>query len=114
MIAPVQATYQDDFEDQADNAGGDHRDRNRDPERAGRLRHARRDVRADHVERAVRQIQHVHDAEHQRQPGRDQEQHQSELQAVEQLLDEESGHPDAIMDGPDAVRRGCTRDAAGS
>ena len=44
---------------------------------------------ADHVERAVRQVDHVHDAEHERQPGREQEQHQAELQAVQRLLEDQ-------------------------
>ncbi len=41
---------------------------------------------ADHVERAMREVDQPHDAEDQRQPGRHQEQHHAELQAVEDLL----------------------------
>jgi hypothetical protein len=37
----------------------------------------------------VRQVDHVHHAEHQRQPGGEQKQHQAELQAVQRLLDEQ-------------------------
>jgi len=36
----------------------------------------------------VRQIDEIHDAEHQRQPGRQQEQQQAELQPVQRLFDE--------------------------
>jgi hypothetical protein len=34
----------------------------------------------------VRQVDHVHDAEDKRQPGRQQKQHQPELKAIQQLL----------------------------
>ena len=48
---------------------------------------------ADHVERAMGEVDQAHDAEDQRQPGRHQEQHDAELQAVEKLFDEEcDGH----------------------
>ena len=46
---------------------------------------------AHHVERAVGEIDHAHDAEDERQAGGQQEQHQPELEAVENLLDEK-GH----------------------
>ena len=35
----------------------------------------------------MRQVDHVHDAEHERQPGGEQEQHQPELQAVQRLFE---------------------------
>ena len=61
------------------------------------------EVRADHVQRAVREVDHVHDPEHERQPGGEQEQHQPELQAVQGLLEEQdSGH--ACQWGAEAVR----------
>jgi hypothetical protein len=49
-----------------------------------------REVGTDHVEAAVRQVDHAHDAEDQRQTAGDQEQQQSVLQRV-QALDEEGG-----------------------
>jgi hypothetical protein len=49
----------------------------------------------------VGQVDHVHDAEHERQPGGQQEQHQPELQAVERLLDEQQAAQRAVS----AVRR---------
>ena len=54
-----------------------------------RLEDVGADVGADHVERAVREVDQVHDAEHQRQPGRHQEQHDAELHAVQALLEDE-------------------------
>src|SRR5271166_3808557 len=48
-------------------------------------------VRTQHVKDAVREIDEIHHAEHQRKSGRDQEQEDAELQAVEDLHNEESG-----------------------
>ena len=42
----------------------------------------RREISADHVLHAMRQVDEVHHPEHQRQSSRDQEQQDSELQAV--------------------------------
>jgi hypothetical protein len=38
----------------------------------------------------VREVDEIHDPEHQCQPGRQQEQQQAELQSIQALLDEES------------------------
>ncbi len=46
------------------------------------------EIGAQHVERAMRQVDEVHDAEHQRQPGGQQKQQHAQLHAVEALLDE--------------------------
>src|SRR4029079_10878730 len=48
------------------------------------------EVRADHVEAAVREVDDAENAEDQRQPARDQEQQQPVLRGV-QALDEEDG-----------------------
>jgi hypothetical protein len=42
----------------------------------------RSEIRAHHVQRPVRQVHEVHDPEHERQPGRQQEEQHAELQAV--------------------------------
>ena len=66
----------------------------REESTANRYAHPRRKrighVRADHVEAAVREIDHAHDPEDQRQAARDQEQQQPVLDCV-QALDQESG-----------------------
>ena len=49
----------------------------------------RREIRPHHVERAVGEIDEIHDAEDERQPGGEQEQQQAELQAVQALFDQE-------------------------
>ena len=48
----------------------------------------RGEIGAEHVERAVRQVDEVHDAEDERQAGGQQKQQHAELHAVEALLDE--------------------------
>ena len=47
------------------------------------------EIGPDHVQRAVGEVDEVHDAEDERQPGRDQEQHDAELHPVQQLLEDE-------------------------
>ena len=63
--------------------------RNRQRERSGGLVEPGRQVGADHVERAVGEVDEVHDAEHQRQAGGQQEQHDPELEPVERLFGDE-------------------------
>ena len=93
VIALVERAEDDDLERDAD------RDRRRraaaSPSRNEPVaaKRRRRDIGADHVERAVRQVDHVHDAEDQRQPGRHQEQHDPELHPVQHLLDEHGSWP---------------------
>ena len=60
-----------------------------DDDRAGLRGSEGGGIGADHVERAMGEVDHAHDAEDQRQPGREQEQHHAELQAVEQLFENE-------------------------
>ena len=64
------------------------REHGADDEASGQGREGGGEIGADHVERAVRQVDQVHDAEDQRQPGRKQEQQQPELQTVQALFDE--------------------------
>ena len=55
--------------------------------------YSRRDeVSAHHVQRAVGQIDAVHDPENERQPGREQEEHEAELEPVEGLFEDQLGH----------------------
>src|SRR6185437_6845123 len=47
------------------------------------------EIGAHHIERAMREIDEVHDPKHQRQPRRQQEQQQPELQSIQDLFDNE-------------------------
>ena len=92
MIAPIQAAKQRQLKHEAEQRGaGDTREKPQ-PERIGGLRRGRDEVGANHVQRAVRQIDAVHDAKDERQPGGQQEQHEAELQAVKGLLQKQLRH----------------------
>jgi hypothetical protein len=103
VIAPVQR-------EQADPV--DHRAQHEHPakprqhgERKGAAGVPRRGgkVRAEHVQRAVRQVDEAHDAEHQRQAGGHQEQQHAELQAVERL-DQQQFRRHAAPASPSATK----------
>ncbi len=89
MVSPVEPPQHRHLQQHADRRRGERAAREADPERARRRGDGRDQVGAHHVERAVRQVDHVHDAEHQREAGGQQEQHQPELQAVERLLEKQ-------------------------
>ena len=75
-------------------------------ERAGALDEGRSDERAQHVKRAVGQIDEVHDAEDEREPGGQEEQQDAELQAVQGLRDQQPGqHGSANRQDPGARAR---------
>ena len=88
MIAAVEMPERDEFQRNAEQQRGTQRQHDADDEIAGPRHEGRGEIGAHHVERAVRQVDEVHDAEDERQPRRQQEQQQAELDAVEALLDE--------------------------
>jgi hypothetical protein len=92
VVALVELPEQRQFEHQAEHGGPGHPDAQPDPERIGRLRGGSDEVSAHHVQRTVGQVDAVHDAEDERQPGGEQEQHEAELQAVEGLFEDELKH----------------------
>ena len=89
MVAPIEPSQCDDFDRHADQQGRDQRKQHGGDEITGERDERRREIGADHVERAVRQIDEIHDPEHQRQSGREQEQQQPELQPVQELFDKQ-------------------------
>ena len=88
MGAAVERPDGDDFQRHAGGGGGEQREHGAEHKTAGDGREGRGEIGAQHVERAVRQVDQIHDAEDQRQPGGQQKQQHSELHAVETLLDE--------------------------
>jgi hypothetical protein len=97
VVALVEPAQHRDFEQHANRRGGE----NPPPSPSQNEPDGRCDggnqVGANHVQRTVGQVDHVHDAEHQRQPGGQQEQHQAELQAVEHLLkNQDARHGDCL------------------
>ena len=88
MIALIERAKHDDLDCDADDDGNGERGGKAEEERAGRGETRRGDIGADHVERAMREIDQIHDAEDQGQPGRHQEQHDAKLNPVQHLLDD--------------------------
>src|SRR2546422_11576188 len=79
---------------EAESADEQWREEQAEPELAGALHHRERDVRAEHVEGAVREVDHVHHPEDERQPGGEDEKQGAERDAVQRLLDRDFGtHP---------------------
>ena len=89
VITPIEPAQRHHLDRHADHERGDEGEQRPGEEAAGQRREGGGEIGADHVERAVRQVDEIHDPEHQRQPGRKQEQQQPELQAVQALFDEQ-------------------------
>ncbi len=67
VIATVERPDRDDLEQHADQKRGAEREHGAGDEAAGPGHEGRREIGADHVQRTVREVHHVHDAEDQRQ-----------------------------------------------
>ena len=91
VVARIQLPDDEIFHQHARGARGDEPGGSGEHERARLGRDERHRIGADHVERAMGEIDHAHDAEDQRQAGGQQEQHDAELHAVQRLFDQE-GH----------------------
>ena len=106
MIAAVEPAQRDDLDRHSDQQRGDERQHRAGDEAAGPGREGGGEIGAHHVERTVRQVHQVHDAEDQRQPGREQEQQQPELQAVQALFDEQQHGSDlSVTPSSGMIRR---------
>ena len=91
MRRTEQAAEHQPLQQRADGEAGDGGERHRRPEAAGPGGERDGEIGAEHVLHAMRQVHHVHDAEHQRQPRRDQEQQHAELQPVQRLDEQKAG-----------------------
>ena len=94
----VHAPEQSDLDGEPDRADGESRDEDRDVERGGAERQdggqRHREIRGEHVERAVREVHDARDAEDERQAGRDEEEHHRVREPGEELDEDECGrHP---------------------
>ena len=93
VVAVIELPEHHEFEQQPEGERGGEREHERRQKVAGEGVEGHREIGAQHVLDAVRQVDEVHHAEHQREAGRDQEQQDAELQPVEDLNDEKgSGH----------------------
>ena len=81
MIALIQVTGDDQFNRDAEDKGKDNGDQHREGKGAEQGVQGYAKIGAHHVERAVRQIDEIHDAEHQRQSGGEKKQKNAEVKA---------------------------------
>jgi hypothetical protein len=88
MIATIKPAHRDDFHRHSDQQCRPEREQRAEYKTARPGGEGCGEIRAQHVERPVRKIDEVHDAEHEGQPRGQQEQEQAELQPVQTLLDE--------------------------
>ncbi len=88
MIAAIKVPQRHEFQRDAEQQRRAKRQQDADDEIPGPRHEGRGEIGAHHVERAMRQIDEVHDAEHQRQTRRQQKQQQAELQSVQELFDD--------------------------
>src|SRR5207302_4504123 len=93
-VPPAQTTQEQRLEHKTEQREGQRRDEQREPERPGELDDGERDVRTEHVEGAVGEVDHVHHPEHQREAGGEDEKQGAERETVQRLLKYELGAHD--------------------
>ena len=91
VVAVIEMPEHRELEQQPEGERGRQREDQREQEVAGQSVEHYREVGAQHVLDAVREVDEVHHAEHQRETRRDQEQQDAELKPVENLDDKEAG-----------------------
>ena len=88
MVAAIEMPQRHEFQHDTEQQRGAERQHDADHEIPGPRHEGRGKIGAHHIERTVRQVNQVHDPEHQRQSGRQQKQQQPELQPVQELFDD--------------------------
>ena len=89
VVARVQVAHHAELHEDGRDAGARERARHAERERARHQGQGATEEGAQHVERRVREVHEVHDAEGQREPRRHQEQQHAELQPVDELRENE-------------------------
>src|SRR5713101_2571561 len=97
MVALIEMADEQPFNRGAEGKRKRNTEREREKNVAGEARQCQREIRAEHVERAVREVDDPHNAEDEREPARGKEDQQAVLQAV-QNLDENEIHDDLSPD----------------
>ena len=87
-MPPAQPAQQERLQGEAEDAEDEGSGEHREPERSADLHDRERDVRAQHVEGAVREVDHVHHPEDQGQTRREDEKQGAERKAVQRLLED--------------------------
>src|SRR5437773_1458001 len=97
-VAATEPPEQQRFDREAERSDEQRGEEQPQPELTGALHDGERDVRAEHVEAAVREVDHVHHPEDERQPGGEDEKQGAERDAVQRLLDHDFGtHPGRLV-----------------
>ena len=103
-VAPDQRPQDDDLQGGAEHGDDDERREQRQPEIPGRHHDDDADIGAEHEQFAMREIDHVHDAEDQRQAGSDQRQDHAGDDAIDRLNQNEI-EGDVVEKGAERVHR---------
>src|SRR4029077_8793674 len=98
VIAVVEVAENQKFQQQAEEERGGERQHQRKEEISHQSVESHGEIGAEHILHAMRQIDEIHHAEHERQAGCDQEQKNAELQAVEDLDQKKRGGHRTILD----------------
>jgi len=93
MIAVIEMPDEQIFDQEAAQEGERYPERKRKEHIAERTREAQRQIGAEHVERAVREVDHAQNAENKGQSACGQEDQQSRLQTVEKLNEDQAHDP---------------------
>jgi hypothetical protein len=88
VVARIQRAQRDQLDDDPDHQRSGQPERHAQQVRARHLIEVGREIRSDHVKRAVREVDEVHDAEDEREPRGHQEQRDPELHPVQGLFDD--------------------------
>src|SRR5205085_10932261 len=94
------ATQQHGIDQRAESGGDQRRQHERRPERSGEMHEGEADEGAQHIERAVSEIDEIHQAEDDREADRQQKEQHRVLQPVEELDDERRGIENHGCAGP--------------
>ena len=89
VVAVIEVPEHQEFEQQTEGERSEQRQHQCAEEVADHAVKRHSEIGAEHILGAVRQIDEIHHAEHQREAGRDQEQKNAELQSVQDLDEEE-------------------------
>ena len=90
-VPPAEAPQEQRLEHEAEHAERKRRREHREPERTSGLDDGERDVRPEHVERAVREVDDIHHPEHEREARGENEKQGAERETVQRLLKYELG-----------------------
>src|SRR2546429_292042 len=106
-LTPARVPQERRFEREAEHAERKRRGEHGEPEGAGGLDDGERDVRPEHVERAVREVDDIHHPEHEREARGENEKQGAERETVQRLLEYELGTHAGVTSPGRSPSRSC-------